>query len=154
MPPTSPTEPPPAQPTSQITHRTLAPDEAALAVAAGGPLAELGADPARLASMAIAVVEIETDGQREVVAYWVCWYGLHLEPLWIREDARRHPAVVGGLLEEVRGIVAASGEPAAFSVIEGENLEVVGAYAERLGFQEAPGKLYYLVLPAAEPVKG
>lgn len=137
--------------TQRIRRRVLPPEELARAVTAGGPLTDLGADPERLKSMAVAVVEVDGD----IVAYWVCWYALHLEPLWIREDYRKHPAVASGLIDQVREVVDASHEPAAFAVIEGENLEAVGAYAERLGFQEAPGKLYYLVLdPATQPEKG
>lgn len=148
--PTSPDVPPLAA-SPRIRRRVLPPEELARAVVAGGPLTDLGADPERLKSMAVAVVEVD----EVIVAYWVCWYALHLEPLWIREDYRKHPGVATGLIDQVREVVDASHEPAAFAVIEGENLEAVGAYAARLGFQEAPGKLYYLVLaPVAEPEKG
>lgn len=135
-----------------IQTRTLAPDEIQKAIDAGGPLADLQASPERMAEMAVAVVEV--DGA--VVAYWVCWYALHVEPLWIHPDWRKHPAVVGGIVGEMQKNAEATGEPAAFCVIEAENLLVVAPYAKRLGFYEAPGTLYYLMLqqPAEAPAEG
>ncbi len=118
---------------------------------AGGPLADRETYPTldTLKDMAVAVVEV--DGQ--IVAYWVTWYALHAEPLYIAEPARKHPAVARLLIEQVRDVLARSGELSAFATIEEENLPVVGAYAGRLGFHRAPGALFYLVLPAQEPVK-
>ena len=135
-----------------IRHYTLPPDQIARALEAGGPLVDLQVDPEKLKTMSVAVVEV--DGQ--IVAYWVCWYALHLEPLWIHEAHRKSPGVVAGIIDAMRQIAEGTGEPAGFCVIEAENLEVVSRYAERLGFQEAPGKLYYVLLqqPAVEPVKG
>lgn len=134
-----------------ITHRTLERSEAARAIAAGGPLADLNPDPAKLQDMAIAVVEV--DG--EIVAYWVAWYALHLEPLWIDPHWRRHPGVVKGIIDQMELVVQATGEPSGFCVVHTDDLEQVAPYAQRLGFTEAPGKLYYLVVqePAAEPVE-
>lgn len=109
---------------------------------AGGPLADLQLDPARLAEMTIAAVEVE--GQ--IVAYWVLWKALHLEPLWIAPDHRKSPPIVAGIIDAMRAGAEASGEPAGFCVIEEPNLAVVAPYADRLGFVAAPGKLYYLVL--------
>lgn len=126
---------------------TLPPADTARAIAAGGPLADLAADPERLADMRIAVVEV--DGQ--IVAYWVVWYALHVEPLWVTEPYRKHPAVIKGIVGEMQRIVEQTGEPAAFCVIEPENLAVVAPYATRLGFVDAPGKLYYVV---AQPPVG
>lgn len=120
----------------------LPPDQVARALEAGGPLVDLGADPERLKSMSIAVVEVD----EQIVAYWVCWYGLHAEPLWIHEDHRKSPGVVGGIVEGMRSIIEQSREPAVFCVIEAENQDVVGGYAARLGFHTAPGTLYYLVV--------
>lgn len=132
-----------------ITQRTLPPEDIPLAIAAGGPLAELQVQPDRLKDMSIAVVEV--DGQ--IVAYWVVWYALHIEPLWIHPDHQKSPGVVTGIIAEMQRIVETTREPAAFCVIEDENAMVVGGYAARLGFQTAPGKLYYLLLqPAPEPV--
>lgn len=134
-----------------IVARTLPPEENYRAIEAGGPLQEVGIPPEQLARMSVAVVEV--DGV--IVAYWVVWYALHVEPLWIREDHRKSVAVVKGLVDAMHGIVEASGEAAAFCVIDPENWATVGDYAERFGFYEAPGRLYYLVVqPPAEPVKG
>lgn len=121
---------------------TLPADQAARAIAAGGPLQDLRVDPEKLAQMTVAVVEV--DGQ--VVAYWVAWYALHLEPLWIHPDHQKSPGVARALLGEMQSVVQATGEPAGFAVIEDENLAQIAPYAERLGFQPAPGRLYYLVV--------
>ena len=125
-----------------IRARILPPAESARAIEAGGPLQDLQVDPAKLATMRIAVVEVDD----RVVGYWVVWYGLHVEPLWIQEAYRGHPGVARGLLEGMQHIVESSGEQAAFCVLEEENLGVLGEAAERLGFQPAPGVLYYLVV--------
>lgn len=132
-----------------ITTRTLPPEDAHLAIAAGGPFQELQVQADKLKEMSIAVVEV--DGR--IVAYWCVWYALHVEPLWVHEDYRKSPGVIGGIVTEMQKIVEATHEPAAFCVIEAENLAEIGGYATRLGFQEAPGRLYYVILqPAAEPV--
>lgn len=134
-----------------ITTRTLRPEEAHLAIEAGGPFQELQVQADKLTEMSIAVVEV--DGR--IVAYWCVWYALHTEPLWVHPDHRKSPGVVGGLVGEMQRIVEATGEPAAFAVIEEGNLEQMVSYATRLGFYAAPGKLYYLVLaPAPAPVGG
>jgi hypothetical protein len=132
-----------------IVHRTLAPEEVQRALDAGGPLQELQLDATRLAEMSVAVVEV--DGV--IVAYWVVWYALHVEPLWIAEAWRKHPRVVSGIVEEMQAIVEATQEPVAYCEIQDENLEVVSGYAARLGFHEAPGKLFYVIMqPVPEPV--
>jgi len=135
-----------------IRRRTLAPGEVQKAIEAGGPLQELQIQAEKLQEMAIAVVEVDD----RVVAYWVTWYALHLEPLWIHPEYRKHPGVVGGIIEQMQEIAEATQEGSAFCVIEAENLELVTGYATRLGFLEAPGKLFYVLLqqPALEPVEG
>lgn len=132
-----------------IRHFTLPPDQVSRAIAAGGPLQDLQVDPAKLSTMAVAVVEV--DG--EIVSYWVAWYGLHCEPIWVREDHRKSPAVIRGIVDEMEQLIKASGDQAAFCVVEAENLPVVSTYVARLGFQEAPGRLYYLVVPTVAPVE-
>lgn len=116
-------------------------DQASRALEAGGPLADLGATNETLAKMIVAVVEV--DGR--IVAYWVIWKALHVEPLWVEEAYRKHPAVIKGIVEAMQEGVVLTGEPSAFCVIEQENAEVVAQYATRLGFVPAPGSLYYLV---------
>lgn len=120
------------------------------ALEAGGPLVDLQVDPARLAEMSVAAVEVDD----RIVAYWVLWKALHLEPLWIAPDHRHSPSVVSGLIGALQQAAEASGEPAGFAVIEEPNLSVIAPYAERLGFLEAPGKLYYLVLAPPVPPAG
>lgn len=128
---------------------TLTGDQTRRALEAGGPLAE--ADPTRLKDLKIAAVEV--DGL--IVAYWVTFYGLHAEPLFVAEPFRKNPAVISGIVAQLQAILQASQEPAAFCVIEDQTAAVVSQYADRLGFHQAPAKLYYLVVePAAQPVGG
>lgn len=134
-----------------IRTYTLAPDQVHRALEAGGPLKEMQVDPERMKDMSVAVVEV--DGR--IVAYWVIWYALHVEPLWIQPEWRRHPGVCSGLVKQMQAVVEETAEPAAYCEIGEENLEAIAPYAERLGFLPAPGRLYYLVLqPAPEPVGG
>ena len=116
---------------------------------AGGPLAEVP-DLSRLTEATIVVVE---DAGR-IVAYWPIFYALHLEPLWITEDHRKSPSVVKGLLEAVGVVVEASEEPVSFAIIDPDLAESSLPLAERLGFARVPGDLYYVMTPAAEPVRG
>lgn len=129
-------------------------DQLPRAIAAGGPLADLQADPARLSRMSVVACEDTDTGQ--IVAYWIAWYGLHLEPLWIAPTHRTNPVVGRGLLDTMQQVVESTGEISAFCVIQEENRALIEPQASRLGFVEVPGdRLYYLVLqPADAPVRG
>lgn len=135
---------------SVVTRRVLPDDEVALAIAAGGPLADLKVSPDKLKQMSVGVVEV--DGA--IVAYWVVWYALHAEPLWVKPEFRKHPAVIKHVVGVMHDIVAASEEPAIYCQVEPADVELVAPYAERLGFYEAPGKFFYMVLPDTEKVEG
>ena len=118
---------------------------------AGGPLTDL---PELSGLKEMSVVVAEVDGR--IVAYWVLWYALHAEPLWIAEAYRKHPGVARGLVEQTVALAKSSGEPAAYAQIDAENLDAVGPYADRLGFAPAPGSMFYLLLqqPATTPEEG
>jgi hypothetical protein len=126
-------------------HYLLPPDQIERVREAGGPLAELP-DLSKVRDQTrVAVVEV--DGR--IVGYWVLWMALHVEPLWVTPDVRRAPAVIKGLLAEVESAILSSGESAAFAVIDPSDVAQVAAYAERLGFHDAPGKLLYIVVTPA-----
>ena len=95
-----------------IRAYTLAPDQGHRALEAGGPLLEMQVDPERMRDMSVAVVEV--DGT--IVAYWVIWYALHVEPLWIQPEYRRHPGGVGGLVRQMQQVVEETGEPAVLAL--------------------------------------
>jgi hypothetical protein len=130
----------------RITRRVLPDEDVSKAIAAGGPLQDLGVDPEKLKQMSIGVVE----RNGVVVAYWVVFFALHAEPLWIHPDHRKNPRVVANVVEQMREIVQASNEPVAYVEIDQADADLIGGYAHRIGFQEAPGKLYYAVLPEVE----
>ena len=129
-------------------HFILPPDQIDRVREAGGPLADQP-DLSRLADATVVVAEV--DGR--IVAYWVAFYALHLDPLWIAEEHRRSPAVNRGLLEGIAAVVERTGEPVSFAVIESPTSEQF-ALAERLGFARVPGDLYYVLTPTVEPVGG
>ena len=132
-----------------IRHFVLPPEEIERVQEAGGPLADL---PERSGLRDMTVVVAEVDGR--IVAYWVLWYALHAEPLWIAEDHRGDPGVARGLVDLTLETARATGEPAAYAQIEPDNLPTVGAMAARAGFAPAPGTTFYLLLqPAPEPVE-
>lgn len=113
---------------------------------AGGPLAET--DLSQLQLEALPVIEVEG----RIVAYWPMFYALHLEPLWITEAYRRQPAVATRLLDLMTEALHTIGKPVAFAVIDPAT--PVLQMAERLGFDRVPGDLYYVTVPASEPVEG
>lgn len=119
---------------------------------AGGPLAEQ-TDLTYLASKgSVAVVEL--DGQ--IVAYWVVFYALHAEPLWVSLTARHNAAVLRALVQQLEQLLDNVGDPVGFAIIqEDEILEQGAKYARRVGFKPVPGTLYYLIRePIPDPVKG
>lgn len=135
---------------SAIRSFLLPPADLPRLLEAGGPLADLEIDPARLGQMSVAVVEV--DGQ--IVAYWVGWLAFHVEPLYVMPAYRKSPAVIKHVVEGMHQLVADSGEPAAYCQIDdGETAAQLASYADRLGFLPAPGRLYYLVVQPAAPVK-
>lgn len=141
---------------SVVTRRVLPDEEVALAIAAGGPLADLKVSPDKLKAMSVGVVEVDDQagGGPVIVAYWVVWYALHAEPLWVKPEFRRHPAVISHVVGVMRDIVETSEEPAIYCQVEPADVELVAPYAERLGFIEAPGTFFYMVLPDTEKVEG
>ena len=129
-----------------ITARILRPEEVDRVREAGGPLAECP-DLTQLRKATVPVIEV--DGT--IIAYWPVFYALHLEPLWIAEEYRHNPAVARALLELTGEVVQLSGEQVSFAIID----ESQGALplAERIGFARVPGNLYYVTIPALEPVE-
>ena len=122
---------------------TLNPVDNARILEAGGPLGD--ADPEKLTDKIFTVVEV--DGR--IVAYWMIWKALHLEPLWIHPDHRGNAGIGRALIQQTLGVAAALGEAAAFAVMDPQGMGA--GQIERLGFQPAPDRLYYLVLPPAQP---
>jgi hypothetical protein len=115
---------------------------------AGGPLAAV--DDLSGLKTEKTVVAVEVGGR--IVAYWVAFYALHLDPLWIDEAHRLSPAVNRILLDGMGAVVAQTQEPVAFAVLEGDAPHL--PQASRLGFEKVPGSLYYVAVPALEPVGG
>lgn len=105
---------------------------------AGGPLAEV--DLSHMHQALIAAVEV--DGK--LVAYWPVWRAVHAEPLWVTEEARKSPAVIRGILDQVEAAMTEMGDPLIFAVIGDQDILTSGRYAMRLGFERVPGDLFVL----------
>lgn len=116
---------------------------------AGGPLAELPdhlLERVNAGHASVAVVEVE--GQ--IVAYWVVFYALHAEPLWVKESHRKHPGVLRSLIAETTALIQATEEPVAFAIVGQPDLDLHQVDPRRLRFAPVPGDLYYLVVPGPE----
>lgn len=118
---------------------------------AGGPLAEVSPEQLQTAAGRGAVAVVEVDGQ--IVAYWVVFYALHAEPLWVTPEQRKHPGVLRSLMETTRELIKDADEPVSFAIVGQEDLALHGVDPARLGFTRVPGDLYYLVMPGVDTPK-
>ena len=71
---------------------------------------------------------------------------VHWDPWWIAPEHRGNAGIVRGLIRQGGELLDRIGVPHAFVTIEDQNLLSL-ALARRLGFEEAPGKLYIISIP-------
>jgi hypothetical protein len=101
----------------------------------------------------VRVVGAIRDGK--IVAYWMLFDTVHVEPLWISPEERGNPALIRQIWEKVRGILDRCGVPIAFAVIGDGALGTNAPMAARLGFKPLAGNLFYLLVDRArELVRG
>lgn len=135
----------------KITAYLLPPAQIERLREAGGPLnAEACPDLGRLTEASVCVVEV--DGR--IVGYWPAFYALHLEPLWITDEFRKHPGVAKALFTLMTETVEIMQEPVSFAILDPATGPETVQFAERLGFARVPGDLYYVMAPAAQPAGG
>lgn len=96
----------------------------------------------RLPNMRVVGAVREHDGM--IVAYWMLFDAVHVEPLWIAADYQRKPALGRRLWEGVRKILCEVKVPRAFAMIHNDDAAMNMPMAMRLGFQRLPGDLYFL----------
>jgi hypothetical protein len=93
------------------------------------------------------IVVVERDGQ--IVASWMIFAAIHAEPVYVNVDART-PGVIKALLEQTVEALQEEKVTIAFGVIADVDLLVNAPMAHRLGFQKAPGELYFIRVPPKE----
>ncbi len=134
--------------------RTLPPEEYDRLAQFPGPLGvvagttQLDPEHTRL----IIIEDPETrgpDGHPRILGYWTLFTTVHAEPLYLAEEMRHQPKVALQLLATVATELQDSQVQSIFAIIEPENVQVIGAMAERLGLRPLPGILYGGTVPQA-----
>ena len=87
------------------------------------------------------IIVAEADG--DIVGFCCVFAAAHLEPWYIAPSHQRNPAVGRGLIRASRDLLRELDIGAAFAVVS-DTLPEQQAIVQRLGFVEAPGKLYVL----------
>ncbi len=85
-----------------------------------------------------------------IVGYWGIFMAIHIEPLWIAPEYRKRPGVVRRMWRGIQSLLADLGADTAFACIfeaDAPNKPL----AQKLGFVEAPGKLYFIRFPRKDP---
>lgn len=124
--------------TDKVTIRELQPHEWSL-LATKHPFDKIG-----VPDITHSRVVIGENESGEIVAYWVIFETVHVEPLWIDDAYRKRAGVLRRLWNSVIGILKETKTPFAFGIVK-PDLLVNHEMADRLGFKELPGTLYYLV---------
>jgi L-amino acid N-acyltransferase YncA len=87
---------------------------------------------------------VERDGV--IVGSWMIFMAYHAEPVYVNPDART-PSVIKALLEQTVTTLRAEGITHAFALIADVDLLENAPMAHHLGFQKAPGELYFVRVP-------
>ena len=90
---------------------------------------------------------VERDGR--IVGSWMIFMACHAEPVYVNPDART-PSVIKALLEQTVTALQADHITHAFAVIADVDLLENAPMAHKLGFQKAPGELYFVRVPPKE----
>lgn len=100
-----------------------------------------------------AVVAITKGPSPEIVAYWIIFDAVHVEPLWVKEEYRKAMGLGLGrrLWGVVQKILVDCGINLAFAIIADQDAAVNMPYATRLGFKRIPGQPFFVeVKPLSE----
>ncbi len=83
-----------------------------------------------------------------VIAYWFVLLTVHVEPMWISPEHRGRAGLIRRLWKTVRNLLKESNVQVSFAIMD--DGEVTGQVSEsleaatRLGFERAPGHLYFV----------
>jgi hypothetical protein len=95
-------------------------------------------------SRAVVGEEVYPDGSHKIVAYWLVFDAVHVEPLWIHPDHRKKPGFARRLWKGVQDVLVATGVPIAFACIADNDAAENLPQALRLGFKKIPGSLFFI----------
>jgi len=79
----------------------------------------------------------------EIVGFTCLYETVHNDPWWVREDHRKNPTLLRGLLREMFTVLREYDVQFVHAVVP-DLLADQQALVKRFGFEEAPGKLYIL----------
>ena len=84
----------------------------------------------------------------EIVAYWLLFDAVHVEPVWIHPQHRTRVGLIRRLWRAVYQALQGSGVEGAFAICAEDGLSY--QLAQRLGFRPMGGRLMYLVVDKAK----
>lgn len=87
---------------------------------------------------------VEREGR--IVGSWMIFMACHAEPVYVNPAART-PSVIKALLDLTVTTLQGEGITHAFAVIADVDLLENAPMAHHLGFQKAPGELYFVRVP-------
>lgn len=96
-------------------------------------------------------VVAEKQPSGKIVAYWLVFDAVHVEPLWIDEEHRNKPGLARRLWKTVQDVLVAKQVPVAFACIGSGDMAANLPMATRLGFKKLQADLFFIeVKPAPE----
>lgn len=77
----------------------------------------------------------------DMVGIWVTTFALHAEPVWVREDHRKHPVILRRMWDGVKRIVRELGLGGVVAIIP-DSVPATRRMADVFGFEPIPGAVY------------
>lgn len=98
------------------------------------------------------VVAQRQDGS--LAGFWFVFAAYHVEPVWVAEDCRQKAGLLRRMWRGVGDILRALKQGSAYAVILDADLPTgIASQATRMGFQQIPGKLYFVNVNEVDPPK-
>lgn len=98
------------------------------------------------------VVAQRQDGS--LAGFWFVFTALHAEPVWLADDCRQKPGILRRMWRGVSDILRGLDQPSAYAVILDSDIPTgITNQALRMGFQQIPGKLYFVNVNDVDPPK-
>jgi hypothetical protein len=90
-------------------------------------------------------------GSGKLVAYWLIFDAVHVEPLWIAEEHRKRPGLARRQWKGVQDVLVETGTPTAYAMIAENDMAANLPQATRLGFRKVPGQLFFIDVKGNQP---
>ncbi len=98
------------------------------------------------------VVAQRQDGS--LAGFWFVFTAYHVEPIWIAEDCRQKSGLLRRMWRGIGDILRGLKQGSAYAVILDADLPTgIASQATRMGFQQIPGKLYFVNVNEVDPPK-